>query len=271
MSDLDGTLLRSDGTLGQRTVEVINDFVSLGGLFTYATARSFDTASRATKGLDLVLPVITYGGAIVVEAATGTARPAKVIGAEIARAVIALTERSATLQPILFLTHDGRDRVCWLSGRQTAGVDAFLAKRLGDARLMPLQDWSQVDLDAVFYMSIIGRQHDLAELHARIPTTGAHVMFSQDVYTPADWWIEISAANGTKSAALAELTRELAVDEVICFGDNHNDLPMFGIADQAIAVANAVPEVIAAAKHVIGSNDDEGVAEWIAKTGERAS
>ena len=39
---------------------------------------------------------------------------------------------------------------------------------------------------------------------------------------------------------------------------------MFAIADQALAVENAVPEVLGAATHVIGSNNDEGVADWIA-------
>lgn len=264
VSDLDGTLLRSDGTLGLRTIEVINDFVSKGGLFSYATARSFATASRVTKGLNLALPVITYGGAVLVEPATGSARPATMVGADTVRAVIALTEHTTTLAPILFLTHDERDRVCWLAHRRTADVDTFLAQRQGDPRLMPLRDWSQVDLDAVFYISLIGRHHDLAELHLLIPTAGVHVMFSQDVYTADDWWIEISAAHGTKAAALAALAGELEVDELICFGDNHNDLPMFAIADQALAVENAVPEVLGAATHVIGSNNDEGVAEWIA-------
>jgi len=264
VSDLDGTLLRSDGTLGPRTIEVINAFIARGGLFTYATARSFTTASVLTQGLALTIPVITYGGAVLVDPATGDARPAKMIGAATARAVIGLTEHSPTLQPIMFATHGSRDRVCWLAHRQSAGVEGFLAKRQGDPRLLPLPDWSEVDLDSVFYISIIGRHDALAELHTRIPTADVHVMFSQDVYTPAHWWIEISASHGTKAAALAGLARELEVDELICFGDNHNDLPMFAIADQAIAVSNAVPEALAAAAHVIGSNDDEGVAEWVA-------
>ncbi len=266
VSDLDGTLLRSDGTLGARTIDTVNAFIAGGGLFTYATARSYATASRATNGLNLTLPVITYGGAVIVDPTSGRPRPAQMVGQETARAVIELTETSSSLQPILFATHGSRDRVCWLAGKQTAGLDAFLAKRQGDSRLMPLQEWSDIDLAAVFYISIIGGHDPLAELRELIPNADVHVMFSQDVYSPTEWWIEISAAHGTKAAALTALTRELAVDELICFGDNHNDLPMFAIANHSVAVRNATSAALAAATQVISANDDEAVAHWIADT-----
>ncbi len=76
VSDLDGTLLRSDGTLGLRTIQVVNRFVELGGQFTVATARSFTSAAAVTKELMLTLPVITYGGAIVVDPRSGQSRAA---------------------------------------------------------------------------------------------------------------------------------------------------------------------------------------------------
>ncbi len=42
-------------------------------------------------------------------------------------------------------------------------------------------------------------------------------------------------------------------------------LPMFDIADTALAVANALPEVLDAASEVIGSNASDGVAEWMTR------
>lgn len=179
--------------------------------------------------------------------------------------MIELAEQFETAQLVMFVTHEERDRVCWNAANATVGAEAFLAKRPGDPRLMPLQDWSEIDLGAVFYISVIGDYEPLAELRPLIPTDGVHVMFSQDDYSPTEWWIQISASRGTKTAALAGLAQELEIDELICFGDNHNDLPMFGIADQAIAVSNATPAALAAATHVIDSNSDEGVALWIAK------
>ena len=50
---------------------------------------------------------------------------------------------------------------------------------------------------------------------------------------------------------------------IVCFGDNYNDLPMFSVADEAYAVANAAPEVRRAATGVIGSNLELGVARYL--------
>ena len=65
VSDLDGTLLRQDGTISQFTIQTINDLVEKGLLFSYATARSIVTASRVTKGLSNQIPVILYNGAFI--------------------------------------------------------------------------------------------------------------------------------------------------------------------------------------------------------------
>ena len=67
VSDLDGTLLRSDETISEYTCNVINKLIENGGLFSYATARSYATAKRVTKGLDAKIPLIVYNGAFVID------------------------------------------------------------------------------------------------------------------------------------------------------------------------------------------------------------
>ncbi len=78
----------------------------------------------------------------------------------------------------------------------------------------------------------------------------------------ADTLLEISAAGVSKATALARLCDERGIDRkhVIAFGDMPNDLPMLAWAGHGVAVANAHPEVIAAADEVTASNDDGGVA-----------
>ena len=51
VSDLDGTLLRSDETLSSFTAETIHGLIEKGMLFSYATARSFVTASKSLRNL----------------------------------------------------------------------------------------------------------------------------------------------------------------------------------------------------------------------------
>jgi hydroxymethylpyrimidine pyrophosphatase-like HAD family hydrolase len=82
------------------------------------------------------------------------------------------------------------------------------------------------------------------------------------VTIPGPWTVEISAAGVSKAAALAELCAELGVeaDEVVAFGDYPNDLPMLEWAGHAVAVANAHPDVLAAADEITASNEEDGVA-----------
>ncbi len=50
---------------------------------------------------------------------------------------------------------------------------------------------------------------------------------------------------------------------MVAIGDMVNDLPMLRWAGRAVAVANAHPDVLAAADEIIASNDDDGVARYI--------
>ena len=59
---------------------------------------------------------------------------------------------------------------------------------------------------------------------------------------------------------LKEIT---GADEIVCFGDSDNDLPMFEVADRCYAVENAADEVKAAADGIIPSNDNYGVPLFI--------
>ena len=55
----------------------------------------------------------------------------------------------------------------------------------------------------------------------------------------------------------------LQATELIVFGDSFNDAGMFTLADTAVAVANAAPEIKELADVVIGSNDENAVCEYI--------
>lgn len=50
---------------------------------------------------------------------------------------------------------------------------------------------------------------------------------------------------------------------IVCFGDGINDIPMFRIADECYAVANAAPELKEIATDIIPCNNEDGVAKWL--------
>ncbi|MBA3339214.1 MAG: HAD family phosphatase [Geodermatophilaceae bacterium] len=78
-------------------------------------------------------------------------------------------------------------------------------------------------------------------------------------------FIELCPPGVTKATGLAVALERYGVDrrDVLVFGDMPNDLPMFGWAGRAVAVANAHPDVLAVADDVTGTNDDDGVADYL--------
>lgn len=73
---------------------------------------------------------------------------------------------------------------------------------------------------------------------------------------------EVGPVGVSKATALARWSAErwIAAESVWAFGDMPNDLPMIEWAGRGIAVANAHPEVLEMADHIAPSNDDDGVA-----------
>jgi hydroxymethylpyrimidine pyrophosphatase-like HAD family hydrolase len=266
VTDLDGTLLGPEPSLSRRSISVVNNLITRGGAFSYATARSFTSASVLTAGLALQLPVATYGGAVIVDPRTGRRLGSRMLPADVVRSVLAATSDPGAPQPILFAEHDGRDRVCWRPTPTTPFVQAFLDARPGDPRLLPLDDWSQIDPAAVFYLALIGPEARIGQLAGRLGETLAQCSYvlGRDIYDGAHW-LELTSATATKAAAVKAIAELVGATRVICFGDNVNDLPMFEVADFSLAVANAAPQVRSAASAVIGANTDDGVAEWIAQ------
>lgn len=79
-------------------------------------------------------------------------------------------------------------------------------------------------------------------------------------------FVEICPPGVDKASGLAVVATALGVDpaDVLVFGDMPNDLSMFRWAGWGrVAVGNAHPQVRALADEVTGSNDQDGVAVWL--------
>lgn len=269
VSDLDFTLLRSDGTLGSRTAAAVNELIDAGGLFTYATARSFTRAAGVTAALRLNLPVITYGGAVTVYPGSGDPADVAFLPTATVAEIMRVASGSCPVEPMFSSLVGGRDRVLWREGRETRHVRAFLDSRAGDPRLMPVPGWRDVDPASVFYTLVMGPLNVLRDIRERLGPVleGCFVTLGEDGYAPGDYWLEIYSAAGTKAEAVRRVRSGVGAEAVVVFGDNLNDVPMFEMADAGFAVSNAVPELLAIATGVIGSNDEEAVATWLSASG----
>ncbi len=264
LSDLDGTLLRSDQTLSARTCATVDRLVRAGVHFSYATARSIDTAARVTRGIGVDIPVIVHNGAFIVDSVTR--RPlwsAKFTPEEEEAIYSAFLERG--LFPLTYAVIDGKNRFSYIREKCGKAQWEFVLTRMGyedDRRAREIfSPDGALDGDVYYFACIGDSERQLSPVYERLKDR-FRCIFSRDIYTDAPW-LEILPQGVSKATAAEKLRDLLGCKRIVCFGDAVNDLPMFEAADEEYAVANAAPELKKLATAVIGANDDDAVAAWL--------
>lgn len=254
-TDIDGTLLNSEHSLTERCANALRAASALGIHIVLATGKSPTSATPIVEQLKLPVYSIFLQGMMTVDTA-GKVMSQKTLDPNVSRQVITFAEdRGFTLMAysgnrLLVRTINSlveehtvpyHEPAPELSGPLqnllwTTPIHKIVA--LGDAR------------------AILGLRWQLnAQLggSARVVQAGVPNM------------VEILPPGGGKGTALKALLKELQVptDQVMAIGDAENDIEMIQLAGVGVAVGNADQKTRAAAKHVVASNDADGVAEAI--------
>lgn len=261
VSDLDGTLLQNDETLSSYTCDTINELVKRGMLFSYATARSYVTASKVTQGLTARIPLIVYNGAFTIDNETGRILLTNFFECDVTPLLKDLIAHD--VYPIVYALIDGVETFTYLDAYCTPGMRQFVDSRKNDPRKRPVSDPEALFEGDIFYFTCIDIPEKLTPLYEKYRDVH-HCVFHMDMYTQTQW-LEIMPASASKANAVKRLKAHLQCDRLVVFGDGKNDLDMFRLADVSCAVENAVDELKAAATYIIGSNECDGVARWLAQ------
>ncbi|MPZ60731.1 MAG: HAD hydrolase family protein [Propionibacteriales bacterium] len=247
-TDLDGTLVRSDRSISERSRRALASVHDAGAHVVFVSARP----PRWLDGLaDLVgahgLAICANGGFVydVVRRAIVRHRPFPVeSAAEIVRRL------RAAMPGVSFAVEScagfGREPDYWTSYPipEGSGLGA-IEDLLGDAPVKLLARHPDLDVDEMYR-----RAAPLVASLGELSHSGAVGL------------LEIAAHGVSKASALAGLSEELGVaaPQVVAFGDMPNDIPMLNWAGTSYAVANAHRDVVECADHIAPSNDEDGVA-----------
>lgn len=257
VSDLDGTLLRRDGTLSPFTIQTINQLTEQGMLFSYATARSHVTAGKITEKIMPQIPVIVYNGVFILP--NGGGEPLKTCcfqPEEVRYLLKLLGERE--IFPIVYAMIQGQEKFSYWPEKRNDGMEAFLQNRKGDRRENPTTR-AGLGRGTPFYFTCIDRPERLEPVYDLLKGR-FQCVYQKELYT-GEQWLEIMPRQATKAQAVLELKKLLGCQKVVCFGDGLNDLPMFEAADESYAVADACQPLKDAASAVIGGAEQDGVAQ----------
>ncbi len=268
ISDLDGTLLLPDATLSAHARQRLNSMLLDGLTFTVASARSIVSMQPILKGLNVSLPVIEANGAFISDLATGRHDLINSFESAVAEDIyrqIRIAEKIPCIS-----TFNGTDDCLYYHAVVNEGMQWYIEKCLktGDSRLRHTTNLAAPLTEDVVCFTVIDKPENLSELRASIQTHvngNAVCYFYENEYSPGWYWLTIHSHNATKAHAIQTLMQNCSLNEheLVVFGDQVNDIPMFRAADRSVAVGNAIDELKQHATHLTASNVEHGVVNYI--------
>lgn len=267
ISDMDGTLLQSNGKLSEYTKEKLNEFYKRGIPFAVATARSMVSAMPILEGVHFAAPIVLMNGVFVYDTETKKAVKYHKISHSVLQKILdCFYEKN--LHPFMFLYSDDYKLSIKYTEFDNDGMKEFYDMRVDllDGRFTQTDDLTVIEKGQhpvyVNYYALPEILDDVVEKLKDI--SEIDFAYYKDSYSD-DWLIEIYSHTASKANGAREVAEVVGAEKITAFGDNLNDLIMLGGADTAVAVANAVPQVKEIADIVIGTNTEDSVVRFIAQ------
>jgi len=243
VTDLDGTLLREDKTVSERTIAGFQRCRELGIKIVYATGRS-----GHSENLPGIFSTNMFDGRIVNNGAIAEAEGMVVYDRQIlfniARPFLVACEKEG-------LKVASQSKGMHYSNFPVSDVWPFIKNyEVVDFNTHDKDSEKiycvQCDKDAEKFI----REHLPEELYLTV----ARDLLGQIMHKEA-----------TKSKALVVLAGYLGINksEIVAFGDDLNDIDMLELAGTSVAMENALEEVKKAADEICPGNEEDGIAIWL--------
>ncbi|MFC3928667.1 Cof-type HAD-IIB family hydrolase [Streptococcus caprae] len=257
--DLDGTLLRSDSTLSAYTIDTLKKISSQGHQIIISTGRPFRMALPFYKELGLTGPMITFNGALThIPGQKWNFEHSVRIDRDILLDVLKVQDDFE----MDFVASEYKDKV-FLSyqDRSTINPALFGLEAITDAMTLEISKITS-DPNALLMQTRNRDKYQIAD------TLKSYLNNQVEV----DSWggplniLEMAPKGVHKAYALDYLLRTLNRDpqDLIAFGDEHNDTEMLAYAGTGYAMKNANPLLLPFAKEQTNwTNDEDGVARTL--------
>lgn len=243
VTDLDGTLFRSDKTISAYTKSIIARCQALGVQFVVATARMKPLVDHFIPDIPLD-GYICHNGAVVWY--RGSEIASRRIGAASVRATL---ERIRAHNPDLKLSVQAGDTFY-------ANFDASYMTKTSAMQQLELS--ALPDLDAEKISILLSSAAEAAQ-YAPLLDDSLYIVCSENRYGM------IMRRDATKQNGVRDIADAAGISpsDIAAFGDDYNDIDMLKACGHAIAVQNAISEVKAIAHDICEDNDHDGLAKWL--------
>lgn len=247
-TDLDGTLLHTDGTVTARTRRVLSAVEDLGVTVVFVTGRPIRWMDDLREHVGRHGLAICSNGGVVYDVHADRISRTRTIAVDLGLEVGRLLRAAIPGTAFAVETSHG------------------IAKEPHFMERNPVPPGTRVaQLEQVFdepAVKLLARHEEIEpeEFWTQVERTVGHLVTT--TWSSLGALVEISAAGVTKASTLELLCAERGITpaEVVAFGDMPNDLPMLEWAGTSYAMANAHPSVRELADHVAPAHDEDGVA-----------
>lgn len=269
VSDLDGTLLGAESKLTDESVRLLNDAISNGVMFSVATARTPATVSRLLADVDCRVPLIVMTGAAIWDRKRNCYTHACFHNVATARRLVS-TYKEYGLSTFVYAL--GEDDVIHIYhiGAMSDLEWQFVNERADTpfkSFHIPESGVSDIPDDCmgrVLLFYSMRPTEEVSKVHNIIKDdSDLRAVFYHDIFGAETALMEVFGPDASKANAVRILAESVSADRIVAYGDNINDLPILEIADDAVAVENAVDKVKEIADRIIGANTTDAVAKDI--------
>ncbi len=266
ISDLDGTLLDRNASLPPESAEKLNRLARDGAMITYATARTIRSVTHILGAIDFTAdsccPVALMNGVLIRDMKNGKYVSAAVIEINTAAEIIGIFDKVGA-EPFIYTIDendslDGDPLHTYYRRVTNEPMRKFLAERVDKYKkpFVRLDSLSDTQGD-IIYFCVIGSEELIRSSADGISEVGGiRYTFYRDSYDEDTWYLEVFDESASKAHAVDFLRKYTGADEIVCFGDNLNDLPMFERSEVRAAVEGAVEEVKKRADYTVKSVSD---------------
>lgn len=266
--DMDGTLLSSRKKISDENKNAIKKIHDKGVEIVVTTGRIYNNAEYYSNLLGVKSPVIAANGAIVKSKIDSKILYENPINVEECIKLVDLLYEMKLL--FHFYTTDG---IFCNNLLTKVATKAYMTKQVGHESLKinyhvikSKEKWIEFfkeNNNKITKCIIFSTSPDkIIKCKEKLNTLEGVVYFGAGKRS-----IEVNNRGVSKGNAVRALAKKYGIkrEEIICIGDNENDLSMIEYAGVGIAMGNAIDSVKEIADYITSSNDDNGVARAIFK------
>ncbi|MDR0554316.1 MAG: Cof-type HAD-IIB family hydrolase [Treponema sp.] len=261
--DLDGTALRPGAVLSDRTAAALRSCIQRGTAVILCTGRSVESAGRYREIIGAEGPMVCFNGAIVVDMPEGNVLGASSLAPEAVDYCVDLSRKLGVYYQVYFPASPGKPWGTLMAekdGPEAAMYYAHTGVRMerGDLK----SALADIGANGCIKSMFIAEPEAQDRIRPLLEERFGNAVYIVRTFPP---FLEILAPGVSKGTGLELALKHTGVSaaDVIAMGDEENDLPLFQTAGFSAAPANAKEAVRAAADIIIGSNTEDGVAEFL--------